>query len=283
MADAKDGAAKDAAEQRLQQAQGSADGALRALSSAAFHNLRLWLCFLFSLGGRSHGRRVFRPKQKGRLQGLAHWQTGFLDRILVYAGFAFSFVSAGALIYGVVLIVIQSQSFGVPNAGIGFSGLLAAYSDIIAIAVFAGIGAMVGLSFFAKAGRSTNFVIRPEDREQALAADKRAQGRSGRSVHPLGKPVRLLRCLHQSRLHWSAAGDGHADAHLHPAFAGCEQRSADGGPARLTLMALLRGIIRAKAGRARAASVRKAPGDATQPTTTSGAPRFARCEASASA
>lgn len=93
------------------------------------------------------------------------WQTGFLDRILVYAGFAFSFVSAGALVYGVFLVVLRTQTMGVPNAGIGFAGLLAAYSDIIAIAVFAAIGAVVGLRFFAKAGRSTNFVIRPEDRE----------------------------------------------------------------------------------------------------------------------
>lgn len=47
-----------------------------------------------------------------------------------------------------------------------FVGLISVNIDLIAALLFSSLAALIGLSFFKSAGRSTNYVIRPEDRER---------------------------------------------------------------------------------------------------------------------
>lgn len=97
----------------------------------------------------------------------AHTRNGhFLEKALIASGFVFSFASAGTLVYGVYLIFTTgaARRMFTDEKAITLTGLLATNIDIVAISVFAGILAWLGLGLFRRAGRSTNYVIRPEDR-----------------------------------------------------------------------------------------------------------------------
>ncbi|MEQ8696535.1 MAG: hypothetical protein RLO48_12175 [Bauldia litoralis] len=86
-----------------------------------------------------------------------------LDRALILSGFIFCAASATAMVYGLYLIV--SSPVGSRPVATNFPGFLSLYGDLLAVAFFAMVAAFLAFSFFRHAGKSTNFVIRPEDRE----------------------------------------------------------------------------------------------------------------------
>jgi hypothetical protein len=93
---------------------------------------------------------------------------GFLEKSLIAAGFCFCAASAATLAYGVYLVVTTGAGrtqtpTGAPSSLWAF---LAGNVDLFALILFSTIAAIIGLSFFKHAGRSTNFVIRPEDRQK---------------------------------------------------------------------------------------------------------------------
>jgi hypothetical protein len=90
-----------------------------------------------------------------------------LERALIYSGFVFCSASAGAIMYGIYLIFTTGEARRMfVGKDVTFTGLIASNIDIFTIVLFCVVAAIVGLSFFKYAGRSTNYVIRPEDREE---------------------------------------------------------------------------------------------------------------------
>jgi hypothetical protein len=90
-----------------------------------------------------------------------------LERALIYSGFAFCIASAAAMTYGIYLIFTTgSARRAFAEKGGTLTDLIGLNIDIVTIVIFCIVAAIVGLSFFKYAGRSTNYVIRPEDRER---------------------------------------------------------------------------------------------------------------------
>jgi hypothetical protein len=91
----------------------------------------------------------------------------FLEKSLIVSGFVFCLASAGTLLYGVYLLFTTggARRAFTDLKEVTAAGLIALNADLIIITVFAVILAWLGLGFFRKAGQSTNYVIRPEDRE----------------------------------------------------------------------------------------------------------------------
>lgn len=92
---------------------------------------------------------------------------GFLEKALVVAGAFFCLASAIGITYGIWLVFTTGSARRqfIDNRDVSLSGLLALNIDLVAILLFSGLATMIGLSFFKSAGRSTNYVVRPEDRD----------------------------------------------------------------------------------------------------------------------
>jgi len=91
-----------------------------------------------------------------------------LERALIACGFIFSAISVVALGYGLFLVIRVSNVAAVMSAGSEWSAakIIANNFDLIATILIALLAAVIASTFFRSAGRSTNYVIRPEDREK---------------------------------------------------------------------------------------------------------------------
>jgi hypothetical protein len=119
-------------------------------------------------------------------------EPSLLDRTLIYSGLLFFGASAFSLIYGLAALLGRITSIrvgGILSLDTGgataptsapptdFAGILAVNFNIIAASVFAVISAAIGMALLKQAGRSTNYVIRPEDRDYVwpLIKDEKVQ------------------------------------------------------------------------------------------------------------
>jgi hypothetical protein len=91
----------------------------------------------------------------------------FLEKTLIMVGLLFCAAGAGALFYGAYLVFTtgSARRMFADLRDVSFIGLVAINIDLIAIFIFGFLLSIIGLQFFKRASQSTNYVIRPEDRD----------------------------------------------------------------------------------------------------------------------
>jgi hypothetical protein len=101
----------------------------------------------------------------------------FLEKTLIIVGLLFSAAGAAALFYGAYLVFTtgSARRMFADLRDVSFIGLVAINIDLIAIFVFGFLLSIIGLQFFKRASQSTNYVIRPEDRENIWPLIKEAK------------------------------------------------------------------------------------------------------------
>jgi len=89
--------------------------------------------------------------------------TSMVQNLLVGSGFFFYLMGALCIGYAAYLVVAHGEDRRATDGAADIVVLLAANSDLIALALLAILAATIGHSLVNKASESTNYVIRPDD------------------------------------------------------------------------------------------------------------------------